>query len=65
MTIEEIVEQIKENLNLVNAGVINPKDFDENKKADLEDVMNFTKSRNNLSPNEREAVLQQLRELKK
>ena len=65
MTIEEIVEQIKENLNLVNAGVINPEDFDENKKADLEDVMNFTKSRNNLSPNEREAVLQQLRELKK
>ncbi|GEM_PF-3755878 len=65
MTIEEIVEQIKENLNLVNAGVINPEDFDENKKDDLEDVMNFTKSRNNLSPNEREAVLQQLRELKK
>ncbi|AQL55823.1 DUF1128 family protein [Abyssicoccus albus] len=65
MTIEEIVEQIKENLNLVNAGVINPEDFDENKKDDLEDVMNFTNSRNNLSPNEREAVLQQLRELKK
>ncbi len=64
-TLASLLETLQSRLNVVNEGLFNPEDFDPEKLDDLAALVNFIKSRAHLSLQENEAVVAELKTLRK
>lgn len=64
-SLESLLETLQSRLNVVNEGVFNPEDFDPEKIDDLAVLVNFIKTRSHLSLQENEAVIAELKALRK
>nr|WP_295973745.1 DUF1128 domain-containing protein [uncultured Bacillus sp.] len=63
--VEFMIEKIKEKLKVLNLGVIKPSHFDENMYEDLMDIYEFVMKKNSFSPNEMQAIVEELGSLRK
>lgn len=64
-TLASLLETLKARLNVVNEGLFNPGDFDPEKIDDLAALVQFITSRSHLSLQENEAVIAELKTLRK
>lgn len=62
---ETMLKEIEEKLKVVNKGMLNPEDFDDSRKEEIEDYHKMLKSRNDISAMEQTAVLNELSKLRK
>lgn len=60
-----IVNKIKSHLNLVNAAIIDPEDFELEKYNELLDLYRMIQKKGTLTPMELEGILAELSELRK
>ncbi|RXK17752.1 DUF1128 domain-containing protein [Macrococcus sp. DPC7161] len=60
-----LINGIAEKLKLVNIGVINPDDIDDNKLEDLQDLYDYVQKKSNFSPNEMAAITDEIGNLRK
>lgn len=60
-----LLNTLKTKINVVNDGLFNPKDFNLDKVEELEALVNFIKTRSHLSLQENEAVIAELKTLRK
>lgn len=63
--VEYMIEQIKEKLNVINFEAIKPSHFDEEMYEELTDIYNHVMKRNTFSPNEMQAIVEELGNLRK
>ncbi|TMW74063.1 DUF1128 family protein [Alteribacter natronophilus] len=63
--VNRMLDDIKEKLQIVNAGAIKAKDFDLDKFDDLEEVHAHVMSRNSFSVNEMDAIVSELGQMRK
>lgn len=63
--VEYMVEKIKEKLKVLNLGAIKPSHFDENMYEDLKEIYELIMKKNSFSPNEMEAIAEELGKLRK
>ena len=63
--VEIMIEKIKEKLKVLNLGAIKPSHFDENMYAELKDIYELLMKKNSLSPNEMQALVEELGNLRK
>lgn len=64
-SLESLLKTLQSRLNVVNEGVFNPEDFDPDKIDDLAALVNFIEARSHLSLQENEAVITELKALRK
>lgn len=64
-TLESLLESLQSRLNVVNEGLFNPEDFDPEKLDDLAALVQFIEARSHLSLQENEAVIAELKTLRK
>ncbi|MGG3924409.1 DUF1128 domain-containing protein [Metabacillus fastidiosus] len=62
---EYMIEQIKEKLNVINFDAIKPSHFDEEMYEELKDIYDHVMKRNTFSPNEMQAIVEELGNLRK
>ncbi|MGG3889475.1 DUF1128 domain-containing protein [Metabacillus fastidiosus] len=62
---EYMIEQIKERLNVINFDAIKPSHFDEEMYEELKDIYDHVMKRNTFSPNEMQAIVEELGNLRK
>ncbi|GEN55751.1 hypothetical protein GCM10012290_03370 [Halolactibacillus alkaliphilus] len=60
-----LLNTLKAKINVVNDGLFNPEDFNPDKVKELEELVNFIKMRSHLSLQENEAVIAELKTLRK
>lgn len=60
-----LLDTLQSKLNVVNDGLFNPEDFDPEKIDELQALVHFIQSRDHLSLQENEAVISELRALRK
>ena len=60
-----MIEKIKEKLKVMNLGAIKPSHFDENMYEDLKDIYDLVMKKNSFSPNEMQAIVEELGSLRK
>ncbi|MBB6447352.1 DUF1128 domain-containing protein [Bacillus benzoevorans] len=63
--VEFMIEKIKEKLKVLNLGAIKPSHFDENMYEDLKDIYDLVMKKNSFSPNEMQAIVEELGSLRK
>lgn len=63
--VEFMIEKIKEKLKVLNLGAIKPSHFDENMYEELKDIYELVMKKNSFSPNEMQAIVEELGSLRK
>ncbi|MEM5017266.1 DUF1128 domain-containing protein [Metabacillus indicus] len=63
--VEFMIEQIKEKLRVINIGAIKPSHFDEEMYEELKDIYDHVMKKNTFSPNEMQAIVEELGNLRK
>lgn len=63
--VEYMIEQIKEKLRVINIGAIKPSHFDEEMYEELKDIYDLVMKKNSFSPNEMQAIVEELGNLRK
>ncbi|KAB2336095.1 DUF1128 domain-containing protein [Cytobacillus depressus] len=63
--VEFMIEKIKEKLNVLNFGAIKPSHFDEEMYEELKDIYDLVMKKNSFSPNEMQAIAEELGNLRK
>lgn len=63
--IEFMIEKIQEKLNVLNLGMIKSSHFDENMYEELKDIYELVMKKNSFSPNEMQAIVEELGSLRK
>lgn len=63
--VEFMIERIKDKLKVMNLGAIKPSHFDENMYEELKDIYELVMKKNTFSPNEMQALVEELGSLKK
>lgn len=63
--VEFMIEKIKEKLKVLNFGAIKPSHFDEEMYEELKDIYDLVMKKNNFSPNEMQALAEELGNLRK
>jgi len=63
--IEYMIDQIKEKLNIVNAGAIKPTHFDEEMYEEIKDIYEMIMKKSSFSINEMQAIVEELGSLRK
>lgn len=63
--VEFMIEKIKEKLKVLNLGAIKPSHFDENMYAELKDIYELVMKKDSFSPNEMQALVEELGNLRK
>lgn len=63
--VEYMIEQIKEKLRVLNLGAIKPSHFDEEMYEELKEIYDLVLKKNSFSPNEMQAVVEELGNLRK
>lgn len=63
--VEYMIEQIKEKLRVINIGAIKPSHFDEEMYEELKDIYDLVMKKNTFSPNEMQAIVEELGNLRK
>jgi len=62
---ETILKEIEKKLKIVNKGILKPEDFDDSQKEELEDYHRMLSGRNDVSPMEQTAILDELSKMRK
>lgn len=63
--VEFMIEQIKEKLKVLNLGAIKPSHFDEEMYEELKEIYDMVLRKNSFSPNEMQALVEELGSLRK
>ncbi|MBU8770766.1 uncharacterized protein YfkK (UPF0435 family) [Cytobacillus firmus] len=63
--VEFMIEAIKEKLKVLNLGAIKPSHFDEEMYEELKDIYDLVMKKNSFSPNEMQALVEELGNLRK
>ena len=63
--VEYMIEQIKEKLKVLNLGAIKPSHFDEEMYEELKEIYEMVQKKNSFSPNEMQALVEELGSLRK
>lgn len=63
--VEFMIEKIKEKLKVLNFGAIKPSHFDEEMYEELKDIYELVMRKNHFSPNEMQALAEELGNLRK
>jgi uncharacterized protein YfkK (UPF0435 family) len=63
--VEFMIEGIKEKLKVLNLGAIKPSHFDEEMYEELKDIYDLVMKKNSFSPNEMQALVEELGSLRK
>ncbi|MCS0790851.1 DUF1128 domain-containing protein [Cytobacillus firmus] len=63
--VEFMIEAIKEKLKVLNLGAIKPSHFDEEMYEELKDIYDLVMKKNSFSPNEMQALVEELGSLRK
>jgi uncharacterized protein YfkK (UPF0435 family) len=63
--VEYMIEQIKEKLKVLNLGAIKPSHFDEEMYEELKEIYEMVQRKNSFSPNEMQALVEELGSLRK
>ncbi|WP_413302819.1 DUF1128 domain-containing protein [Bacillus sp. 1P10SD] len=63
--VEYMIEQIKEKLKVLNLGAIKPSHFDEEMYEELKEIYEMVLKKNSFSPNEMQALVEELGSLRK
>ncbi|MGG3467803.1 DUF1128 domain-containing protein [Neobacillus pocheonensis] len=63
--VEFMIEQIKEKLKVLNLGAIKPSHFDEEMYEELKEIYEMVLRKNSFSPNEMQALVEELGSLRK
>ncbi|HWO97164.1 DUF1128 domain-containing protein [Priestia abyssalis] len=63
--VEFMIEAIKEKLKVLNFGAIKPSHFDEEMYEELRDIYDLVMKKNSFSPNEMQAIVEELGSLRK
>ncbi len=63
--VEYMIEKIKEKLKVLNIGAIKPSHFDEEMYEELKDIYELVMKKNSFSPNEMQALVEELGNLRK
>ncbi|MDM5226939.1 DUF1128 domain-containing protein [Cytobacillus sp. NJ13] len=63
--VEFMIEGIKEKLKVLNLGAIKPSHFDEEMYEELKDIYDLVMKKNSFSPNEMQALVEELGNLRK
>lgn len=63
--VEFMIEKIKEKLKVMNLGAIKPSHFDENMYEELSDIYELVMKKDVFSPNEMQAIVEELGSLRK
>jgi uncharacterized protein YfkK (UPF0435 family) len=63
--VEYMIEKVKEKLKVMNLGAIKPSHFDENMYEELKEIYDLVMKKDNFSPNEMQALVEELGNLKK
>ncbi|ACB61357.1 MULTISPECIES: DUF1128 family protein [Exiguobacterium] len=64
MTIEQMIVEILDKLNIINKGVIKAEQFDGTKNDDLKEIYDFVMMRESLTLAEVDAIVDELKSLK-
>ncbi|HEC2158533.1 DUF1128 family protein [Staphylococcus delphini] len=64
-TIEEMIIEIRDRLNLVNPGLIDPENYSENDREDIEDIYAFVTSKRDFTPREMTGITEALGDIRK
>ncbi len=62
---EQMLKEIEEKLKVVNKGLLKPEGFSDDHMADIEEYHKMVTSRNEISPMEQTAILEELSKLRK
>lgn len=60
-----MIEEIKTKLRMVNVDAMKPEHFNDSQYEDLHDLYEMVSSRNNITPNEMQAIAKELGSLRK
>jgi uncharacterized protein YfkK (UPF0435 family) len=63
--VEYMIEKVKEKLKVMNLGAIKPSHFDENMYEELKEIYDLVMKKDNFSPNEMQALVEELGSLRK
>ncbi len=63
--VEFMIEKIKEKLKVMNLGAIKPSHFDENMYEELKEIYDLVMKKDTFSPNEMQALVEELGNLRK
>ncbi|MFE8697325.1 DUF1128 domain-containing protein [Cytobacillus sp. FJAT-53684] len=63
--VEYMIEKIKDKLKVLNLGAIKPSHFDEEMYEELKDIYDLVMKKNSFSPNEMQALVEELGNLRK
>jgi uncharacterized protein YfkK (UPF0435 family) len=63
--VEFMIEKIKEKLKVLNLGAIKPTHFDEEMYEELKEIYELVMKKNSFSPNEMQALVEELGNLRK
>ncbi|AND38635.1 MULTISPECIES: DUF1128 domain-containing protein [Bacillaceae] len=63
--VEFMIEAIKEKLKVLNLGAIKPSHFDEEMYEELKDIYDLVMKKDSFSPNEMQALVEELGSLRK
>ncbi|MBM0341424.1 DUF1128 family protein [Staphylococcus pseudintermedius] len=64
-SIEEMIIEIRNRLNLVNSGLIDPENYSENDREDIEDIHAFVTSKRDFTPREMTGITEALGDIRK
>ncbi|EIU0294597.1 DUF1128 domain-containing protein [Staphylococcus pseudintermedius] len=64
-SIEEMIIEICNRLNLVNPGLIDPENYSENDREDIEDIHAFVTSKRDFTPREMTGITEALGDIRK
>ncbi|HDU1443401.1 TPA: DUF1128 domain-containing protein [Staphylococcus pseudintermedius] len=64
-SIEEMIIEIRNRLNLVNPGLIDPENYSENDREDIEDIHTFVTSKRDFTPREMTGITEALGDIRK
>jgi len=63
--VEYMIEKVKDKLKVMNLGAIKPSHFDENMYEELKEIYDLVMKKDTFSPNEMQALVEELGSLKK
>lgn len=64
-TIEEMIIEIRNRLNLVNPGLIDPDNYSESHREDIEDIYAFVTTKKDFTPREMSGITEALGDIRK
>jgi uncharacterized protein YfkK (UPF0435 family) len=63
--VEYMIEKVKDKLKVMNLGAIKPSHFDENMYEELKEIYDLVMKKDTFSPNEMQALVEELGSLRK